>query len=294
MSGAARPRGRQQTASEGRRLGRQMAAAGRVGRRAVLLGILLAGFVDAPAEGGELRIILANDYLTNNAIDDDLYSYSFTFEYHLGERVLRLSEAAFTDSNNNLRFDETSLVIGQRLDSLRGWHLGVEVGLLRVGEGLLGESAQNAVHRLVGDEELHLPYIEDSHLYPVVSLRLDREAELKEGLWLQPKGGLRCSFGYGRTAWVGGELLWQVLSRFWLGFELGGRYDHSSFAPLEPWLAKTGLMGALSMRLPKGLVLKWTYNEFGTRLQHVSLGYRFTAGGRPRFPVREVLERRSG
>ena len=90
------------------------------------------------ARAGEVRIDLSEDFLTRNVLDDDLYTFGVEFAYSLGRYNLALVENAFTDSENDLRFDETYLSVGQELHPFGGWHPHLRVGILRVGEGLFG------------------------------------------------------------------------------------------------------------------------------------------------------------
>lgn len=96
------------------------------------LGIAVAILVCALAApnlvgAAEIRLILDNDFLTTNPIDDDLYTSGIRLGYSFGRYDLGFVENAFTDSLNDLRFDETYLRVGRLLDPVgcekgaKGW-----------------------------------------------------------------------------------------------------------------------------------------------------------------------------
>jgi hypothetical protein len=72
--------------------------------------------------------------------------------------------------------------------------------------------------------------------------------------------------------------VWQPRSVFWLGVELGVRYTDAGFEPLEPWIEVIGLSLQASVGLPNNVVVSWNYNRYGTKFQHFSFAYRWSAG----------------
>ncbi len=258
----------------------------RVSIAVLSLGLALA--LAAPARAGQVRLTLANDFLTNNRLSDDLYTSSIDLRYTIGRYDLAFVEHAFTDSQNGLRFDESYLTVGRTLAPVAGWHPHVQVGVLRVGNGLFGERAQNAVHDLLGNQKVHLPYIDGTRLYPTVEVQVQREFHLRRTLSVVPKVEAESSVGFKQGAALSAQVVWRPISAFWFGAELGGRYTDTDFAPLQPWIARTGLTWEVSAGLPLNLVFAWSHNRYGTETQHVSLGYRFQLGeGRgPRPPTR--------
>jgi hypothetical protein len=81
----------------------------------VLLPIGLAILTAASAGAVELELVTANDFLTHNEVDDDLYSFAVGLTLRLGRYDVSFYENAFTDRANALRFDETWLRVGRPL-----------------------------------------------------------------------------------------------------------------------------------------------------------------------------------
>ena len=135
--------------------------------------ILLIAVPAPPANAEEVRIVLANDFLTaNNA--DDLYTGALALGFDLGRYCLHFGENIFTDRENEIRFDETYLAVERGLPDLGGWHASVELGVIHVGKGLLGQGTQNSLHRLIGDDEVDFPYVENDRLHPTLGLCFHR------------------------------------------------------------------------------------------------------------------------
>jgi hypothetical protein len=251
----------------------------RLARRAVLF-LVLGAMAVARGESAEVRLNLANDFLTSNDLRDDLYTFGLEFGYSFGSYEVSFVENSFTDSVNKLRFDETSLAASRALSPLGGWEPVVSVGMLRIGEGLFGQDAQNTLHNLIGSDKVDLPYIENAHVFPTLGVTFSRVVRLRRDLLLIPRAQLSSSFGFKETSVVSVEAMWQASPAFWLGVELGGRYVETSFGPLRPWIAQTALAWKLSLGLPSNLVVSWDYNRYGTKFRHIGLGYRWNPGSK--------------
>ena len=172
----------------------------RIALTSTLLALLISLFWDAPlvsqtlptgseatgakaATENEIIFRTGNDFLAGNSRSDDLYTagLGFTLELDrdqpatrpLGRRFLTIEENLFTDRDADLRFDETWLLFGRRLRG-EAWRADVYVGAVRAGRGLFGEDAQNLVHRLIGDEEVHLRYVDRDRHFAVLGAGIRR------------------------------------------------------------------------------------------------------------------------
>lgn len=249
------------------------------GSIATTAAILVAALaISGPVRAAEFQLTLDNDFLTTNPIDDDLYTAGLRVGYSFGRYELAFVESLFTDSGNDLRFDETYLSIARLLDPVKGWHPRGRVGALRVGRGLFGESLQNAVHDMIGDERVALTYVDTSDWYPTFALDLRRESQVRPTLTIASTAMAASSFGFKSAVELSAELIWSPLLSVWFGVEVGGRYTDTSFAALEPWIERFGALWGFRVGLPGDLVLSWTYNEFGTELQHFSVLCRWRPG----------------
>ena len=225
-----------------------------------------------------IEIKTANDFLTKNKQKDDLYSFGFGVSLDLGRYDLKLSENAFTDRTNELRFDETYLTLSRALPALGRWQVHGEAGVVQVGEGIFGEGAQNSLHSLLGDEEVELPYIESSSLHPTLGLTFSRNlaslGPVATGAEIQAFSAV----DFKSHASVLFRASWQALDPVRLEAGFGARYTQTDFDPLEPWVSSVGAQVELGVDLYDRYLLTWTYNEYGTKMQHFQLGYRLATG----------------
>lgn len=238
-----------------------------------LTGIgLLAASLAAPA-AAQLRIVTANDFLTSNRRADDLYTGAFSLEIAKGRYRFTAGEDIFTDSEKGLRFDETYFAVERGLPSRGAWRSSAQVGLVHVGEGLLGERAQNAVHRLIGNETVDLDYVDSNRLYPTLKLRFERPLISRRGLSLTSYTEAFSAIGFKEHAAAGLQVVWPALSSasFIAGF--GARYSSARFEPLAPYMSGLAPAWQAGVRLLESTSLIWSYNEFGTKAQHFTLGY---------------------
>lgn len=237
------------------------------------------------SESAENEIVLrtGNDFLAGNSRSDDLYTAGLGFTLELdrdqpatrpfGRRFLTIEENLFTDRDADLRFDETWLLFGRRLRGA-AWRADLYAGAVRAGRGIFGEDAQNLVHRLIGDDEVHLRYVERDRLYPVFG------AGLRHATWsgihasLQTRAEARLAPEF--QNWVRVAVDATVRIRPWIEgiASLGARASHASYAPLRPWIQAVALTAELGLVVKERLVLSWTHNELGTDLGHVNLAVR--------------------
>lgn len=249
--------------------------------RGVLLALLLLG-LPAAAPAAEITFTTSNDPVSGNERPDDLYTAELALELALDERDLVLTERMFTDRERGVRFDETSLELSRPFRPLAGWSGEAGLGVLHVGRGLLGESVQNAVHRLVGSEEEDLRYAADHRLYPLATLTLARPLPVSSNLGsvtgrIQAVAapGFHSSLRAGLQAErsVGAELA--VLAGV-----AGVLHDVDS-GLLGDAIASSGVAWDLGVGW-RDLSLVLSHNAYGTETRHLTLGYRFsvnTVGG---------------
>lgn len=232
------------------------------------------------ARGVELRLTLDNDFLTKNALEDDLYTAAFGLRVLEGRHELLFSESTFTDSTNRIRFDETYFSFGTPLRRVGPWNSFVELGLVHVGRGLLGQEAQNAFHRLIGDTEVDLPYVTSSHLHPTLKLQLLRELAPARRLSLMAKGEIYKAFDFKEHAIVSLTVLCDISVPLSLEAEVGARFSSTEYEPLKTWVRGSGLMWEVAVRLPTNVSFAWNYNQFGTKNQHFRIDYHWRVGKR--------------
>src|SRR5690606_33721164 len=157
---------------------------GRFRAPVVVFGILLLAATGARAGG--FRFTTENDILTDNPTRDDLYTFSVGLEIERAGFTLSLREDAFTDRAAGVRFDETYLDVARGFVAPRGWNLRLAAGVAHTGHGLLGERVQNAVHRLIDDDEVHLAY-RDSSWHPHLEASAGRLVALDDSFELGPR-----------------------------------------------------------------------------------------------------------
>jgi hypothetical protein len=62
----------------------------------------------------------------------------------------------------------------------------------------------------------------------------------------------------------------------------GARFSHASLEALEPHTDSFAHVLRVGVALYDRVLLAWTYNDYGDRREHVSIGYRFGFGERRR------------
>ena len=249
-------------------------------RRAIAILLLAALPMPAPiaaAATGELVLETENDFLTSNQTDD-LYTFSLTLGWNVGESTLRLRENAFTDRRAGLRFDETHVTLGRELRLGTMWTGRGEAGVVRVGRGLFGESAQNAVHRLIGDPEVQLEYIDDDDVHPYGRFELERIVVHGPSLASGPVFELQAALGFKSSVLAGWKVDWTPDGPFAFELTAGHKWADTELDHLAPWISSRAAFGVLEIVFRERLVLSWSYDAYGTAREHVAIGYRFAAG----------------
>lgn len=245
------------------------------------------------AHAVDLRLATENDFLTRNPTADDLYTFSIALEVEHGPYSISLRENAFTDRDAGVRFDETYLTVGRDVPGLRSWRVHAEVGLAHVGQGLFGQDAQNAFHRIIGDEEVDLAYA-DSSLHASLALTAERSFGPVEHLEVGPRLEATSVPGLRSHGVLGAEARWQPKPGIAIEVFAGGRLSHASLGALEPHLAELGAVVRVGILLNDAVFLSWTYNDYGDKREHLSLGYRIPLGGRGRAMHDGKLKARAG
>jgi hypothetical protein len=225
----------------------------------------------------ELRLSTGNDLLTGSSGKDDLYTFAIGLEVDRGEYAFALRENAFTDRQAGRRFDETHLTLGRLLPGLRPWSVYAEAGVVRVGHGLFGESAQNTVHRFIGDDEVELPY-EGASIHSRLRLTAERAFALADHLEVGPRFELDSAPGLRSHAVLAAQARWQPKAPVAIEVLVGGRFSHASFTPLEPHLAARAPTARLDVVWRDRISLSWAYNDYGDEREHLSVGFHVVPG----------------
>jgi hypothetical protein len=244
-------------------------------RRATVTALALA-LSFASTTNAEQRVLLSteNDLFTNSGNRDDLYTFSVALAFDLDRGYgLTFRENAFTDRDAGLRFDETYLSVGRRLPWLESWNLHAEAGLARRGRGLFGESAQNAVHRAIGAEEVELRY-RGSSLHPRLALHAERRFAIGPRWDWGPRVELELVPGLRSFALLAAEATWSPAERLAVELAAGGRFTDASYAPLERHLAGAAPAARLGLVYDRRYFLSWSYNDYGDEREHLSAGVR--------------------
>jgi hypothetical protein len=239
------------------RSGNRIQAAARSGVWAV---VLLAGA--GCAHGAELSATHANDLFSFNRIEDDLYTFSAELAFRHRGWSVRAWENAFTDQDNDIRFDESYFTVGRDFPVF-GWRARLELGAVRIGKGILGEDSQNTIHRLIGQDEIHLPYVDGNRNESVAAVEVWRPYAVAPDVALVPRlqvfhaNNFQRNFTATTTAhWQRGKI------RYLAG--AGWRFFETDCDLLEPWLEESAPTWELGAELFGHLLAKWTQNRFGT------------------------------
>lgn len=246
-----------------------------------LVSSLLVLSLASSARAWELRLTTANDPVSGSERPDDLYTAALGLDFLLQEHRLTITERMFTDRERDLRFDETEARLSFDHAEWAGWSLGTELGLLRVGRGLLGERVQNRVHGWVGSDEVQLPYLDESHWYPLAELDLARILAGGKSSIVGARVEAHTSPGF--RSWLRAELFadHQLYGPVYVRAAVGGRADTVSSEALGNRIADLGLTWEATLSY-RDLFVRWSYNDFGTRTRHVTLGLRIDVGGAPK------------
>lgn len=243
----------------------------RLGGRAGALAVAaLAVALAAPAQAVDLRLSTENDYLTQDN-RDDLYTFSVAVSAEKGPYTVAFRESAFTDRQAGRRFDETRLTVGRRVPGLGRWNVHAEAGIVHVGRGLLGQETQNAVHRLLGEEELDLHYL-SSELHASLALEVERSVDLPGGLAFGPRFEVAGVPGFRSDAALGAQARWQAKPGLAVHVLTGVRWSDASLPLLDRHLASLAPIARVGVVLRERIFVSWSYNEYGDEREHLSVG----------------------
>ncbi len=231
----------------------------------------------------EIVLSTGNDDFSGNSRSDDLYSaglgISFEFARDRGtdaapwQRFLSIKENLFTDRKAGVRFDETWLLIGQRVERNQ-WSLAFYTGTVRAGIGIFGERGQNAVHRLIGDDEVIVDYVPDNEHFATAGVSFRRFLFANQRTVLETGGDVRYAEGFQQWATVSLDAKFKVNRWLDLSASVGARASRSEYAPLEPWVDGVAETLNVGFSAFDRIQLTWSNNEYGTGMNHVSLSFK--------------------
>lgn len=236
----------------------------------LLLATLLA-LATSPIFAFDLHVMINNDPVFGNEEGDDKYTAGLGFEVQRGFRTFAVGERMFTDRKAGERFDETYLTVEQRLAAWGNWHPTVGVGVLHIGRGLLGESVQNQIHKVIGSDVLDLDYLAENHWYGEVALRLERGDVLGTGRLLSTQVELKSAPGF--RSWLRASTRFEKAVGTHFTFFAGGglHAEDANLSLLEKNVESWGPTAELGIAW-KEMVLRWSYNDYGTKTSHLTLG----------------------
>ena len=221
-----------------------------------------------------------NNDLLGDEVEDDFYTFGARLDVSVATWMVRWEENAFTDREAGFRFDETYVTLGKfiRQETTGGWYLWLEGGAAWVGEGLLGQEAQNRVHELLGSNEVDLVYIdtEETHLHG--QFEIGRQWTGNGPFSTGPIVSGSWTPDFRTNAFAGWRTIWEPSRRFGVDLIVGGRYADADLALLAERLEEVAPAASVELKLPWALVLEWSLNRYGTDRQHLALGVSFGPG----------------
>jgi hypothetical protein len=236
----------------------------------VLLG-LVAWAVPARGDAGEgVSVTFSDDLIADNDRPDDLYTAELRLESRAADFHLRLGERMFTRRELGARFDETFVDAALEPVELGSLRITPRIGALRIGKGLLGERAQNEVHGWVGSDPVDLVYVDRTHWYPVVEATLERLFGGREWVGTASVDGY-AAFGFRQWLRSGVRLERPVGERWSVLVGAGYQVNRVEDRLLEGAIRDSGPTGELGVAW-RGVSLRWSYNEYGTRASALTLG----------------------
>jgi len=226
-----------------------------------------------------VRLSTNNDLLGDD-FGDDFYTFGARLDLSVGTWMLRWEENAFTDRDVGFRFDETYITVGKfmRQDAASGWHLWIEGGAAWVGEGLLGQDAQNRVHELLDSAEVILDYIEFEDTFLHGQVELGRQWTLGQAASWGPIISGSWTPDFRTNALAGWRTIWEPSRRFGVDLVVGARYADSELDVLANRLEEVAPAAFVEVKLPWSFVLEWSHNRYGTNRQHLAFGVSFGPG----------------
>lgn len=225
------------------------------------------------ARAADARLTIANDPVASNSRPDDLYTADLQLAVAFERVRLVAGERMFTDKLEAYRFDETYLAISPPSRQMKRWDVTLAAGVLHTGRGLLGEPSQNAVHRAIGNEEVHLPYVRKSHLYPTLEIAAERPARRIGRVELTSRGGAYTAPGF--RSWMRAEVVADqpLGAGFSLHYGVGARADLPQSEWIDEHIDSLGPTAQIGISY-RSVDVRWAYNDYGTRTSHLSVGFR--------------------
>ena len=246
------------------------------------LFLILCSCLSPSVAGFELRLETGNDFLTNNPTDDDLYTFGLELDINRGPWTVRFGENSFTDKSAELRFDETFVAAGRRWSLAGSWSTHLELGLVHVGRGLFGQDVQNALHRIIGDDEIDFDYVASDRLFPTIRVAVERPLPVAPAVELVPRFELESAPEFKTHLLIGLGAAVDLHRHLVATFFAGGRLSDTSYGPLRPWIAETAAAASAGVVIRDRFFVSWSFNRFGTERQHLHFGYKVRPGSAPR------------
>lgn len=237
------------------------------------IAAILLATVAVPAFAFDLHLTIANDPILGNGEGDDLYTAGLGVEVQRGFRYFAAGERMFTDREAGQRFDETYLSAYQRLAAWGPWQPTVGLGVLHVGEGLLGQSVQNSIHEAIGSDVLHLDYVDRDRFFGELFARLERSDLLGRGRLVTTAVELRAAPGF--RSWLRAMTSYEAPfgKRFSWRAGLGVHAEEAELPLLEKNVESLAPAGELGIAW-RSLNLLWSYNDLGTATSHLTLSLK--------------------
>ncbi len=243
----------------------------------VFFAVLLTGptTMSARAEAPRILFTTSNDLIAGKTQGDDLYTAALAFEVQGNDLRWRFGERMFTDRRRAFRFDETYLELARSLGppsgTAGGWFGEISGGVIHLGRGLLGEDVQNEVHRVVGAERVSLPYLDSDRWVGSATLRGGRVLPVAAPWSLEVEGEVHLAPAF--RSW---QKLAVVAERDLAGglamrAGVGARLDQTAGDLLGDRVARAAATAELGLAW-RGVSLRWSLNDFGTRASYLSLG----------------------
>ena len=227
----------------------------------------------APAPADNISLVLANDFLASNELDDDLYTAAFLIDIDQGHYRWQVGENLFTDKDNGLRFDETFLTVERSVFREGPWRVWGQAGVLHVGEGFLGENAQNSVHGLIGGEDVELDYIDEDSYHATARVKVDRDLPDWRRVDFSATAEVYGAFGFKTHASTALQARRPINRIVTLHGALGGRYSTTELDALDARTQRFGVTWEAGAVLYDKVSLAWSQNHFGTGSQHFNVVY---------------------
>jgi hypothetical protein len=252
----------------------------------LVLFLALVALTSTPAGAVDLHLTIANDPIFGNQEQDDLYTAGLAISMQRGFRHFTAGERMFTDREAGQRFDETFLAAEQRLANWGAWQPTVGLGLIHVGQGLLGQSVQNSIHEAIGSDRLDLDYLERSRYFGELMARLERSDLLGRGRLVTTTIELRSAPGF--RSWLRAMAYYEATfgKHFAWKAGLGVHAEEAQLSLLEKNVEQLAPAAELGIAW-RSLTLLWSYNDLGTASSHLTLGMNLLlkrpAGERPSY-----------